>query len=120
MSNFFPSCFVSVGDNFFHIKIVLFKYFHIFISAGDLTLHFLDVKAEVFDEYVKVIHPKYRGPVIDWGKKCPEKKYNKPFYTDDDSVRNETRQFMMKCDDDMSIVNKLLHKYQRKAIVVSN
>ena len=53
-------------------------------------------------------------------RNAPKKKYNKPFYTDDDNVRNVMRQLMMKCDDEMNIVHKLLHKYQRKPIVVSN
>ena len=78
------------------------------------------MKKEVFEEYVKVIHPKYCDPVIDWATKCPEKKYNKPFYTDDDNVRSQPRQYMMKWKDDMMSMNKLLHKYQRKPIVVSN
>ena len=56
-------------------------------------LHFFYVKKEVFKEYVKVIHPKYHGPVIDWTTKHPEKKYNKSFYTDDDNVQSEPRQY---------------------------
>ena len=55
-----------------------------FYRMVDVTI--FDVKKEVFEEYVKVIHPKYCGPVINWATKCPEKKYNKPFYTDDDNV----------------------------------
>ena len=81
-------------------------------------MHFLNITDEMFEIYLRRLHAKYQGPVINWGEVDPRHRYQQPYYTDESSVKPEAHRILMHSNDHYNIVNKNLSTFNRKPLAV--
>ena len=59
------------------------------------NIGFLDISKEAFKEFVKVLHPKYRGDVVNMYMDREDDLCTKPIITDADTPSTDTQRFFL-------------------------
>ena len=82
-------------------------------------MDFIDISEEAFKEFVKVLHPKYRGDVVNMYMDRKDDLYTKPIITDADTPSTDAQRFFLQSWGEYNHTVKQLSKQDRKPAQVS-
>ena len=87
--------------------------------SGMENIGFLNVSEESFKEFVKVLHPKYRGNVLNMYMHRKDDLYMKPVITDADTPLTDAQRFFLQTQSEYDHIMKQLSKQDRKLAQVT-
>ena len=82
------------------------------------NIGFLNVSEDTFNEFVKVLHPKYRGDIVNMYMYKKDDLYTKPVITDADTPSTDAQQFFLQSQGEYEHIVRQLSKQERKLVQV--
>ena len=83
------------------------------------NIGFVDVSEESFKEYVKVLHPKYKGNPVNMYQMRKDDLYSRPIITDADTPSIDAQRFFLKSRKEYDHIVTQLAKHDRKPLQVT-